>query len=161
MDGVYTGGIPGVIAFYPYTISAKSELTLSESQGEFASIGDGCLRFVSGDGGVADTGAGWVSGEVDCRTGEFAGILRAYYTMKDFLSGKTYKVFFKGKYVATYNFKTKAFEGGTWTGQEPMGSINDAGGEGTWTGALNESRPPQDGTLKGCLGEPFPEQNFK
>ncbi|MFT3927796.1 MAG: hypothetical protein QM778_35035 [Myxococcales bacterium] len=162
MDGTYTGGFPGVIAFYPYMLSAQSELTLlNTTQGEFATIGDGCLRFVSGDGGVIDTGAGWVTGEVDCRTGELAGILRAYYTMTDFFSGQTYKVFFKGKYTGVFNPTTKSFDNGRWTGQEPMGAINNAGGGGTWTGVLNESRAPGSGTLEGCLGEGFPENTFK
>jgi hypothetical protein len=157
LTGTYNGGIPGWIAFYPYKVDATLRLSLNHASGEFATIGDGCMRSGDQGGGMA----GWITGTVDCGTGELAGVLRAYYRMQDFFSGKWYKVFFKGKTTARYNADTKTFEMGQWSGAEPPGLLSNASGGGAWQGIITDETPSQAGSIEECLGEPFPEERFK
>jgi hypothetical protein len=155
--GIYNGGIPDVFAFYPYEVKATMRLSLNDAIGEFATIGDGCMR--SGDQGEGM--AGWITGTVDCGTGELAGVLRAYYNMRDWWTGEPFKVFFKGKISATYNAATQSFEDGKWSGAEPKGAINMAGGDGEWKGTIGGDLDPTSGSMDECLGETFPEPRFK
>ncbi|MFT3925565.1 MAG: hypothetical protein QM778_23700 [Myxococcales bacterium] len=162
IEGMYKGGIPGVVTLTTIPIAGDFRLNLTPPEiGEFATVGDACITFQASDAGTSSKHAAvHVSGSIDCTTGELNAVLRGKYTV-DFINAEG---FYMGTFKAKYDPETKSFKDGVWVGDEPPDWLGDkAGGGGTFDAMLTDepaSHDPEAEDVNLCLGSTFPEQNF-
>jgi len=149
--GYYTGGFSGEYwsgafdlgfgSLVPVTINAKPVgdkpglgMTLQEQANadvEFVTyvVRDGCLIGTAEASGTEHPIFGTITGELDCETGVFQGVLRGYY----YLFGVpqiTYE--FEGPVSASYKPEQQRLADGKWEVKENQTGTNSPGGSGTW-----------------------------
>jgi hypothetical protein len=125
----------------PLAFSLTEQL---EGSGEFKTftVGGGCMQGLAT--AVVVTQSPFVAkltGDLNCETGEFSGMLEGYYT----LIGIPYADFsFSGPLTAQFNFDDSSLEDGMWSVREPPAANGDpaGGGEGTWNAQWTADMAP-------------------
>jgi hypothetical protein len=84
-----------------------------------------------------------MTGELDCKTGKFSGVLDGKYYL--FNSGKLSEWFFMGPLTADFTPEGAELDNGEWDMREKQAKPNEdpgAGGEGTWGAAWKSAEGP-------------------
>lgn len=132
-------------------------LTLEEEvagSGEFLSfrVSGGCLQGLARSGVTDNPFVARLTGELDCRTGQFNGTMDGVYTLFN-VSGLEYK--FKGPITA--QFADDSLSEGAWSASEPPALDGNpaGGGTGTWGATWNAEEAP-DTDSDPCARIPLP-----
>lgn len=112
--------------------------------GEFSSftVGGGCMQGIAT--AVAITQSPFVAkltGDLDCRTGEFTGVLEGYYTLIG-IPGADFT--FSGPLTAQFDLTEATLDDGAWSVEEPpaLDGSPAGGGEGVWDAKWSAAKAP-------------------
>jgi hypothetical protein len=169
-------GFDGLFGPFEATHSEGSwSFTLArDGNGEFFTVGNGCLRMLDPTTGAEPVGVdvqgtltkpfrAQIIGQVDCATGILDGELRGYYTATNYASlGTAVNTYYvKGPIRGSFDATEKQFVAGTWDPREPPVLLGDPpGGQGTWSAAWTTSDDSAS-DAKDCLdGVPFMDALF-
>jgi hypothetical protein len=118
----------------------------SDNTGEFPTyeVKNGCVYgAASAFGPDTHPFVGTLSGELDCETGQFNGIMDGKYDFFDLAGASIWK--FSGPLVATFDEAQVKLDMGTWRMKEKQAKPTDnpyAGGEGTWDAVWQGTEAP-------------------
>jgi hypothetical protein len=145
--GLGAGGIEVELVGQETAGRAPLSLTLEETSsapaGEFTSytVGDGCIQGVARSGDTDNPFAARITGDLDCGTGKFAGLLEGYYTLLG-LEGLDYT--FKGEITGQFELARSELTDGVWTLAEPpaLDGSPAGGGSGSWNAVWTAEHAP-------------------
>jgi hypothetical protein len=154
MEGKYKPGFASLgIAESLFEVDFESEavgdnpplaLTLTENRegtGEFASftVGGGCMVGLARSGDTDNPFVARLTGELDCKTGDFNGVMKGVYTLLNF-PGLDYD--FEGPITA--HFIDQELADGEWSADEPpaLNGQPAGGGAGSWGATWQADQTP-------------------
>jgi hypothetical protein len=127
-------------------LSLSIEETSSELIGEFSTytVGDGCIEGIARSNGTDNPFAARITGDLDCNTGKFTGIMEGLYTLLGF-DGLDFT--FKGEITAQFAPARSELGDGVWTVFEPLALDGNpaGGGSGSWNAVWTAERAPDAG----------------
>lgn len=147
--GVLGSGLPFDITGGPMLTRPGLSFTLEETStgpaGEFSTftVGNGCMTGIAKAVGTDNPFVAKITGDLDCATGHFVGILDGYYTLLN-VPGANFK--FSGPITAQFDVEQLLLRDGAWSVMEPPALNGDpaGGGDGTWSAAYKAAKPTGD-----------------
>lgn len=137
-EGAEINGLPA--------LSLTLDADTSGSVGEFSSftVGNGCMQGLARSGQTDNPFAARLTGDLDCSTGAFVGVMEGFYTLLN-LPGFDYH--FKGPITAQFYANDSALRDGEWDVSEPpaLNGQRAGGGTGTWNATWAAERAPDSG----------------
>jgi hypothetical protein len=130
-------------------------LTLQENStgpvGEFSSftVNGGCIQGVARSGSTNNPFVAKLSGDLDCNTGAFVGVMEGEYTL---VNVEGFDFHMKGPITAQFEPSPPKLSDGKWTLEEPpaLDGKPAGGGTGTWNATWVADAPPDAGSVDPC-----------
>ena len=147
--GVLGSGLPFDITGGPMGARPGLSFTLEETStgaaGEFSTftVGNGCMTGIAKAVGTDNPFVAKLTGDLDCGTGLFVGILDGYYRLLN-VPGANFK--FSGPITAQFDVDQLRLRDGEWSVMEPPALNGDpaGGGDGTWSATYQAPKPTGD-----------------